>query len=236
MMQHVADDDLILQFYGEAPSGVAQHIGDCAECRARFQGLQRVMNVVDLPVPDPGPGFEQKVWDGLAPTVGRRWRWNWQSPHRWISAIALASLLAAAFVAGRYSPREPEPQSAEGPVRERVLIVAVGDHLERSRMVLAEIVNNEPDREMNIEGERIVAEHLLDANRLYRQTAAAAGDTGIATLLDDLERMLLEIARSPGTLSGEQLESIRDRVEQQGLMFKIRVVGSRLRDPLTERL
>jgi hypothetical protein len=240
MTQQVVDDDLILHLYGEAPEPVEQHLTECGECRARYQGLQRVMNIVDIPVPERPTDYEQQVWDRLAPAIGLRKRWSWVTPRKWVSAFVLASALLAAFLAGRYSPRPggiDAIDTAKSPVRERVLIVAVGDHLERSQMVLAELVNADPEStDLNIEGERDLAENLLNENRLYRQTASAAGDTGIATLLDDLERVLLEIARSPGTISTEQLKGIRERVEQQGLLFKIRVVGSRLRDPLTEKL
>ena len=48
--------------------------------------------------------------------------------------------------------------------------------------------------------ERARAEQLVAANRLYRQTAVSTGDTGIADLLDELERLLVDLAASPEQL------------------------------------
>jgi hypothetical protein len=157
----------------------------------------------------------------------------WQMPRHWVAIGALASMVVFAFLAGRYSRTVIPVEQEEAAVRERVLILAVGDHLERSQMVLAELVNNEPTKGSNsIEMERSLAEALLTPNRLYRQTAMTAGHTGTAMLLDDLERALLEIARSPEAMDGEELNELRSRVEQQGLLFRIRVMNSQIRDRL----
>ena len=75
-----------------------------------------------------------------------------------------------------------------------------------------------------------MAENLVEANRLYPQTAAAAGETGVANVLEDLERFLVEIAHSPDTITQQQLEEIQKRIEARGLLFKVRVVGSQIRD------
>jgi hypothetical protein len=140
-------------------------------------------------------------------------------------------LIIAAFLAGRYT-QSPRPLVASSPqVRERILVVAVGDHLDASQMVLAEIVNlPSGGSDVDFSTERQLAESLVSANRLYRQTALAEGDDGVATVLDDLERVLIEVAHSPDTMSGAQLESLRQRIEAQGLLFKVRVIGSQMRD------
>ncbi|HVX65032.1 MAG TPA: hypothetical protein VHA11_00445, partial [Bryobacteraceae bacterium] len=96
-------------------------------------------------------------------------------------------------------------------------------------MVLLELVNATPqDGGVDISGEQKRAEDLILSNRLYRQTAARAGDPGVATVLDDLERVLIEIANSPARLSSEEFEDLRHRVEAQGLLFKVRVIDSQL--------
>jgi hypothetical protein len=78
--------------------------------------------------------------------------------------------------------------------------------------------------------ERQLADTLVNANRLYRQTAVANGNNGMASVLDDLEPVLLEIARGPDRLSSAELEALRQRIESQGLLFKIRVIGSQMRE------
>jgi hypothetical protein len=111
-----------------------------------------------------------------------------------------------------------------------VLLVAVGDHLDRSQMVLAEL-SNAPDGkgQIDISGERQIAQDLLDDNRLYRQTAHSTGDTAVASVLDDLERVLLEVANSPSEVSPEQFDQLRQEIRDRGLVFKVRIVGSQVR-------
>jgi CTP:molybdopterin cytidylyltransferase MocA len=135
-------------------------------------------------------------------------------------------------VAGRLWPWNQtrvaaRPISAQ--VRERILLVAVGDHLDRSQMVLLELVNSKPQGDqVDISEEQQRAQDLIASNRLYRQTASRSGDPGVATVLDELERVLLEVAHSPSRLSTQEFEELRQRVEAQGILFKVRVIDSRL--------
>jgi len=48
-------------------------------------------------------------------------------------------------------------------------------------------------------------------------------------VLDDLEPVLLEIAHGPDLLTPEQVESLRRRIEGDGILFKVRVAGSTVR-------
>jgi hypothetical protein len=83
---------------------------------------------------------------------------------------------------------------------------------------------------VDISGERARAEQLVAANRLYRQTAAATGDSGIVELLDELERVLVELAASPEEVSAADLEVVRERIESRSLLFKLRVISSEIRE------
>jgi len=114
-------------------------------------------------------------------------------------------------------------------VRERVLLVAVGDHLERSQMVLLEVVNA-PAGETDLATSQRSAGELAAANRLYRQAASRAGEPAVASVLDDLERVLVEIAHSPSPASSADMERLRQRIESKGLLLKVRVIGSHVRE------
>lgn len=232
MKQHLEEEDLILHFYGETGSPAEPHLSDCAECRGRYQALVRVLNSVDLEdVPHRPSEYEDQVWNRLEPKLGGRNRWSsWFAPRRWVPALAAVAVLVIAFLAGRYSPRTGEPQVAgeASAVRERVLLVAVGDHLERSKMLLVELANADPSQKLAIVDEREIAQDLVHTNRLYRQTAVSAGDERVVSLLDQLERVLVEIAHSPDELAPAQLESLRDQIRDEHLIFKMRVAGSKL--------
>jgi hypothetical protein len=106
----------------------------------------------------------------------------------------------------------------------------VGDHLEKTQLVLVELANSHTTGKLNIAPERDLAENLVEANRLYRQTAAAAGEGGVASVLEELERFLMEVAHSPDTITQPQLKEIQRSMEARGLLFKVRVVGSQIRD------
>ncbi|HEY2019030.1 MAG TPA: hypothetical protein VGH38_36240, partial [Bryobacteraceae bacterium] len=67
-------------------------------------------------------------------------------------------------------------------------------------------------------------------SRLYRQTAAHSGNTAVTSVLDDLDRVLVEISHAPSRISPEELESLRQRLEAEGILFKIRVLGSTVRN------
>jgi hypothetical protein len=115
-------------------------------------------------------------------------------------------------------------------VRERILLVDLGEHFDRSQRMLVELASADDTAgsvDMSLEQSR--AEQLVAANRLYRQTAASTGDAAIASVLDDLERVLVDIAASPSTMTQEELDSLRRRIESKELLFKVRVMASEVR-------
>ena len=122
-------------------------------------------------------------------------------------------------------------------MRERILLVAVGDHLDSAQSILLEISNAEADgsgnsknKEVDISQQQQRAEDLVSSNRLYRQTALKTGDTMVASVLDDLEPILLEIAHSPSKVSAAQLDELQQGIEARGLLLKVRVLDSTVRN------
>jgi hypothetical protein len=244
-MNHSTDDDLVLHYYGELSgaeeAGTARHLASCAECHAKFRRLQRVLAAVDeraVAMPELPDNFERTVWARLQPNLVRDKR-GWQSwlllsPARlaWVAGVVL--LVAAAFMAGRWTPRSDStvastaaPAAGDG-LRERILLVDLGDHLEQSQMMLVELVSAGGEG-ATARDERARAEQLVAANRLYRQTAVSTGDSAVADLLDELERILVDVAARPEHASARDLEEVRRRIESGSLLFKVRVVSSELR-------
>ena len=254
-MNHLTEEQLILHYYGEeageedgrlgSPSsldalGIERHLEDCPDCRSTYSSLQRVLNIVDsMPVPERPADYGAQVWQRIRHQLpARRRGFGWlPTPWRWAAAgAAFAALMVATFVAGRTYPRPGRVQPAQEAVTadpqgsERVLRAAVGDYLERSQMVLVELVNADPKSAMDISAEQERAGDLVTETRLYRQTAARTGDTRIAGLLDELERVLVDIRNSPSQLTPGELEGFRQRMESDGILFKIRVLGSNVRN------
>jgi len=242
---HVNEDELVLLYYGEMSAGdderATAHLAGCHPCRASYARLQRVLAVVETAAaPELADGFERTVWARLEPSLdrsGRGWfSWPLLSPARAALAAGLVVLVAGAFLAGRAWQRggpAPVAQSAASgasDVRERVLLIDLSEHLDRSQMMLVELVSAGDDTGMDMSVESARAEQLLAANRLYRQTAAATGDAGLAELLDELERVLVDVSASPGQVSPEDMDKVRQRIENNGLLFKVRVVSSDVRE------
>jgi len=230
-MKHASEEQLVLLYYGEAADAadIDRHLEGCETCRAEYRALQLVLNTVNsAPVPERGAEYGAEVWKRVENRLGRRKR-RPSFTQWWIWAPAMAALLVGAFLAGRLTHKPGAELAKNQQIRERILLVAVGDHLERSQMVLAELSNAPNGRgKLDISDERQMAADLLEDNRLYRQTAHVTGDTAVANVLDDLERVLIEIAHSPTEVSSEQLEDLQHQIESRGLLFKVRVLGSRV--------
>ena len=235
---HVSEDDLILHYYGEGERPeVERHLTTCAECRQELDRLRRVLALVDdQPIPEPPPAFERSVWARLEPQLSAPQRGWWSrlfaSPARLAWAGGMAVLLVAAFVAGRFSGPETivAPADVAASANDRLLVIAVVDHLDRSQMMLVELLNGALDDPDGLSGEQSRARELVAANRLYRISAVQMGDEAIGETLDDLERVLLEIANAPADVSSIDLRALRERIEARGLLFRVRVVQSEMQE------
>jgi hypothetical protein len=253
-MNHPNEEELIAYHGGEPAKreAIATHVADCPECRAELSRIDAVLAALSsLPVPDPGADYGARVWQKIVPRLPERppvrwWQFDssslaagwraWLEPRRIAALGAVAAIAIVAFVAGRATKHPPTGQEVvtadASKIRERVLVMAVGEHLGRSEMMLIELGNTEPEnskqKEVNISSERRRAEDLVQENRLYRQTALEQGDTALAGVLDELERVLLDVAHSPGEVTPAQLDEIQQRIAARGILFKVRVVGKEL--------
>ena len=240
---HLTEETLILHYYGEADAAsVDPHLAVCASCRGEFERLRQVLSLVDSEdIPEPPPGFERQVWARLEPQLASRpaswWSRIFPVGPRWVYAGGLAALVLAAFVAGRFSRSDAPPPSPDAPtastanVSDRVLVVAVVDHLDRSQMMLIELLNADPGSEtLDLSAEQSRARELVAENRLYRVSATQAGDEAMSDVLDDLQRVLLEIANTPQNVTPQDLEALRQRIDARGLLFRVRVVHSEMRE------
>jgi len=246
-VRHLSEEELVLHHFGDAdsPAALDAHLEECAACRAALAAARADLSAIDVPEPpERGADYGAQVWSRLQPrlaaeprvvsiedaparTAARtrsRWRRAW-------APLAVAASLVLAFLLGRHWPQAVPPPAVSAAARERILLVAVGDHLERSEMLLVELVNAGTEgKAVDISTEQQWAEELVGANRLYRQTVARAGDPGVASVLEELERLLVEVAHRPSSLSPAELDEIRQRIESRGLLFRVRVIETQVRE------
>lgn len=244
-MKFLKDEDLILHYYGESddPAAVDRMIETSAEIGERFQRIRRLLDGVAEPeIPTRDSSYGSSVWKSLEPEIHRRAWWkSWLDPgpvRRWSLIGATAFLLAVAFMAGRFSNQQLPPQiattldSAGVGERDRALFIAVANHLERSEMLLLELVNVDGDAGVNVAAERLLASELKNDSQLYRQAASNAGELGVAELLESIEILLVELANGPEDVQSGDLQILRQRLDDGDLLFRVRVVGSRLREDI----
>jgi len=244
---HYTDEDLTLYYYGEGRrrAGIERHLESCAACATTYRDIAGTLAMVAAPeAPERGDQYGLEVWQRIRNALPERESSAWAAlagflrPGRLAVAAAAAMLLLAAFVAGRVWPRQPAgapapatPQTASNTSpgadsRQRILLTSVADHLDRSERVLTDIMNAPRG---DISTQQRWAGDLLDASRLYRQDALDAGEGSVASVLDELERNLMEFVHSPSRISAADLEQIRRRIDAASLLFKVRVMSHELR-------
>lgn len=248
-MKHPTDEQLIALYYGDPQRAEAlkEHLRSCAMCRESFQSLQSTLEALkSAPVPERDTSYGSQVWYAIEQRMDApqksptRHSISWFSLRRLAAAVTLATAVVLAFFAGRYWPRKTIQPVATNAVqiRQGVLLIAVSDHLDHAQMVLMELINADENgsaqqttpANVNIAAEQSRAQQLLISNRLYRQTAQQTGDAEIENILSALEPVLLEIAHSPDEVSTQQFQQIQDRIRSAGILFKVRVVSSDVRD------
>src|SRR5260370_12206585 len=120
-------------------------------------------------------------------------------PRRLVAAGGVVALLIATFVAGRFTKRggTGDIDASNEQVRERVLVVAVGEHLGHSERMLVELSNAGPNdpaqKEVNISAEQRRAEDLLQENRLDRQTPLQQVNPALPTMTDQQQLLPLHM-------------------------------------------
>lgn len=227
-MTHLDEERLTLAYYGEIDAESLRHLDQCAECQTRRDRMKASLDSLpEYPVPERTDSYGKDVWLRLLPQLpvkNRRRHWlSW-----WTMTPALAGLVAIAFFAGMLTQRNRQTPAISAEARERVLLMAMSDHLERSQILLVELAHAVPG-ENELKAERTLARDLVTENRLLRETARSEGDASRAALLDDLERILVAVANGPSSDSAADLDALKARIQGNDLLFKIRVMSANAR-------
>jgi len=238
-MKHLNEIEMIEHYYKESAdmAECERHLKECAACAKRYAELIRDLKMVKTPAtPERGEDYGDQVWQSIRNSLpvyeapASRWTWHqvWR-PLGWVAACAL--LIAVGFLAGRHWERRQAPTvavNADPHARQRVVIVVLGDHLDRSERLLVELNhagNLDAAATAPLQNE---AKELLATNRLVRQSVSDTGDLAVEAALDRLERLLVEVANSPGKLTEDDLKRLREEMNTDGLLFDIRVLRSHL--------
>ncbi|WP_035358911.1 hypothetical protein [Edaphobacter aggregans] len=249
-MKHCNEEDLIDYHYGESGDAqdIAQHLRDCPDCARAYSAIMRDLAEITAPATPPrNADYSEQVWQSIRNSLHayqppKKQRFAWLRLHLFGGFAAAAACLlivaAAAFFAGRqWEHRNPQTPSVAGNAsdsqgRERVVLVVLGDHLDRSERLLVELKHAEPSTEVPMQAE---ARDLLSANRLYRESVKQSGDPVLAAALDHLERVLIEVANEPAGLSQARLDELQKEMNTDGLLFEVRVLRSRVQGGVEQK-
>ena len=104
-------------------------------------------------------------------------------------------------------------------------------HFERAETLLRAFRNvrlEDPDAATEVRYERTRAKQLIYQNMMLRREADIAGDVQIASLLDSLEPILLDIANLPDKPDNDTVRIIRERVERKNIVALLQVNSTAL--------
>jgi hypothetical protein len=243
-MKHLTEEELVEYNYGEGDKAfVEEHFAACCECEEAYGAVQSDLAEMKFADPPPRPpDYGHAVWAGLQQQLPayevRKHSWLGAGLFRRLSyAAACALLLACAFVGGRLWERRQAEISAVNHVApaqpviappQRVVVVVLSDHLDRSERLLVELKHVDADSTEMASPLRDEARSLLAANRICRQNAKQDDDPALTSALDHLDRLLAELANGPGGLNNATIIRLQDEMNKDGLLFEVRVLRSRI--------
>jgi hypothetical protein len=238
---------------GELPpdeaARVEQHLASCLECRAECEQLADVFRSIPLRPTPPSDSQPGEYWQTFARRVDARiaeqrmHHVQFRTPldaiigylrMRWkpivISAGAgalVVGILGIWLLGGHEHPIEVQETRDVNvmPVGQRE---EVDDYFERSRILLIGIANIPADEgdKIDLSVERRAARDLVHTARYLEKKPI---DSRSRDLIRQLERVLVELANLEEQADIPDVDVIRSGVQQQNLLFKIRMVEDRKR-------
>ena len=249
-MNPITDDDLVLYRYRDGLDAarieqIAAALAESPALRERYAAIERAIAHFDSQDIEPDPDIGSRLWRRLSPQLeaagvfasssrgmlDRLRAWLAPPQARFAFAVAATVLIAIAvgFVVGRQSVTALPPQVASNEVETaaaRVLEAYVAANLRATEGVLL-TASNSGDASLQ-EGNRELAQSLVESNRLYALAAARAGNTQLAAFLRQLEPVLLSLANQPGTATIQSSEDLRHFLDSTDLLFQVRTIEARL--------
>jgi hypothetical protein len=214
---HLTDDQVLQLLSGNADDREKEHLEACEICQAELESYRRTLDHLSLWTPPARPAaYGQSIWRQIAPAV--RLRARSQNRRRWVVRWAALAASIALFAVALHTLRErtrtvhmPSPTfTASAPASERLLDIAVQDHVRRATSLLTRI-EDQPERA--VKGlDRDAINNLVAENRLYRQTAEQEKDRKTEQLLSDLETALVVLKHDPARLPVSEVRELRKKL------------------------
>jgi hypothetical protein len=249
----ISDEDLVLYRYRDGLDAariaeIGAALAASSDLRARYAAIEQAVAGFDATAVAPAPALAARVWRQLEPRlveagvivprpgVAARLRAFFAPPAparlAWAGACAILLAIGVGYLAGRNSVNVTPPLAATGggadadAAAARVLDAYVAAHLRATEGVLLTASNS--DDATLLEGNRELAESLVESNHLYALAAARAGNPRLAVFLRQLEPVLLSLANQSGAATVESSEDLRQYLGKTDLLFQVRATEARL--------
>ena len=244
-MKHLTELELIEHAYREDGGAAQEHLAACGECGREFADLKSELGEfgrMEPPLRDDGYG--ERVWRSISSSLKayeapkRSWLGVGRMHGGWMRGLSYAAvcalLVGMAFYAGRkWEQRSKTPAAAQNAAqkpKQPIVVVVLGDHLDRSERLLVELKHADVENTETVTPLPDEARSLLAANKVCRHDAEKTGDPALEGALDRLDHLLNEIANQPAGLNAASLARLKDEMDADGLLFEVRVLRSRVRD------
>jgi hypothetical protein len=222
--------------------------------RERYASIERAIAHFDQNEIAPDPDLGARLWRRLEPQLkqtgvitssssargganihehsvfDRLRAWLAPAPLRsaFVAAAVLIVAISVGFLVGRQSVTvSPLVVSTETDASAaRVLDAYVAANLRATERVLL-TASNSSDASL-LDGNRELAQSLVESNRLYALAAARAGNAQLANFLRQLEPVLISLANQPGNAAIQSSEDLRTFLDATDLLFQVRATEARL--------
>jgi hypothetical protein len=244
-MNHLSEEELVEHYFADPGSKafrIAQrHVDACGECAAGSARLADDLNAVQgMDIEELNAEYGESVWSrvraALPPGPEREarvraftWTRGWGLGLGYAAACAV--LVLTAFQIGRIWEHREHAKNhvakVPGPVQRQVVVVVLGDHLDRTERLLVELKHADAGDAEVVKPLREEARSLLAANRVFKEDADKSDDTALRKALDHLDHLLKDVANEPGGLNAASIARLQDEMKADGLLFEVRVLRSR---------
>ncbi|UCH61589.1 MAG: anti-sigma factor [Fidelibacterota bacterium] len=222
------------------------HLATCPNCAEEYQQLLWTLNIMDQrqpPAIDPAywEGFWNRLSDRLKPDRRKVFRPDWRRwfppvtlPVRpaWVSVAAAVLLIATGVYIGR-SIYLGQPNGPAAVTRAEVLDPAViaefngmlSHYLGQSRSLLLGLENFDTGYDdpalLDFPRQQMMSWELLVQGQEIKRHAVASSDPRLQHLVNEIERVLLQLANSEGEDLEWTIRLVQEGVEQNAILVKI---------------
>lgn len=220
---------------------VAAHLALCARCSAELKRLKEALETLDRSAVEASETRPPEFWSDFAAGVERRiqrQKASKQSSAKWLEAveeffvfrrplaISLGSAVVVVFLAvgiwSMLADRQHPTKETAGVAESDSIRKEMSRYFRKSKTLLVGITNMKiPEHEpVDFSAERRASQELVHQARYLKNQPI---DVRSARLIEDMEKILIELANLKENNNLPNVEIVRAGIHQENLLFKIRM-------------